>query len=279
MRPQRWWRYTLIFLPLLFTGDLLNFVYLIKLSVAFIIFALLSGSISIIDDIIDSEEDKKDSIKRTMPVASGELSKERAEFGVAVLLIGAFTAAYLLGSMFGLISTAYFFVLLAYFLLLKNYFILDAVTVAVEMSLCLIAGTVAILKPVSPWLLVFVMLLSIMLVFCERKRKLLLDEQKEATPAAQEPPLGNLLDSLINLCGPLLLSTYILYALIGPDGIKYNLVYTVPFVLYGVFRIIYLTYDLKNSKPLEKQLATDPATFANVSLWVVLVAVLMRFSA
>ncbi|MEK7375853.1 MAG: UbiA family prenyltransferase [Candidatus Margulisiibacteriota bacterium] len=279
MRPQRWWRYTLVFLPLLFTGDLLNFVYLIKLSVAFIIFAILSGSISIIDDIVDFEEDKKDPIKRTLPVASGELSRERAEFGVAVLLIGAFTAAYLLGSMFGLVCSGYFFVSLSYFLLLKNYFILDAITVSVEMSLCLIAGTIAILKPVSPWLLVFVMLLSMLLVFCERKRKLLLDWQKDAPSAAHDGPSGNFLDSFINLSGPLVLSIYILYARIGPDGIKYNLIYTVPFVLYGVFRIFYLTYDLRTAKPLEKQLATDPATFLNVALWVILVAVLMRIGA
>ena len=279
MRPQRWWRYSLIFLPILFTGDLFNFVYVLKLAVAFIIFAILSGSISIIDDIVDCEEDKKDPIKRTMPVASGELSRERAEFGVAVLLIGAFTAAYLLGSIFGLICTGYFFVSLSYFLLLKRYFILDAITVSVEMSLCLIAGTVAISKPISPWLLVFVMLLSMMLVFCERKRKLILDGQKESTAAPVDGSLQNLLDSFINLAGPLLLSTYILYALIGPDGIRYNLIYTIPFVLYGVFRIIYLTYDLKTAKPLERQLATDPATFANVALWVVFVAVLMRFGA
>lgn len=279
MRPQRWWRYALIFLPLLFTGDLLNFVYLIKLSVAFIIFALLSGSISIIDDIIDCEEDKKDPVKRTLPIASGELSRERSEFGVAVLLIGSFTAAYLLGSVFGLICTAYFFVVLSYFLLLKRYFILDAITVSVEMSLCLIAGTVAILKPVSPWLLVFVLLLSMMLVFCERKRKLLLEGQKDPSAATADLTTAYFLDSFISLAGPLVLSTYILYALIGPDGIKYNLIYTIPFVLYGVFRVIYLTYDLRTSQPLEKKLSTDPATLLNVILWIISVAVLMRISA
>ena len=279
MRPQRWWRYTLIFLPLLFSGNLLNFVYILKLSIAFIIFAILSGSISIIDDIIDIEEDKKDPIKRTMPVAGGELSRERAEFGVAILLIGAFTAAYLLGSVFGLVCTGYFFVVLSYFLLLKKYFILDAITVSVEMSLCLVAGTVAILKPVSSWLLVFVMLVSIMLVFCERKRKLLLDSQKDPSAAPDDITTSYFLDSFISLCGPLVLTTYILYALIGPDGIKYNLFYTIPFVLYGVFRVFYLTYNLKTAKPLEKQLSTDPATLLNVFLWVVLTAVLIRFSA
>ena len=278
MRPQRWWRHALIFLPLIFTGDLLNFVYLLKLSVAFVIFSILSGSISIIDDIVDIQEDKKDPVKRTLPIASGELSRERAEFGVAVLLIGAFTSAFLLGAVFGIICAGYFFVSLSYFLLLKKFFILDAVTVSVEMSLCLIAGTIAISKPVSPWLLVFVMLISVMLVFCERKRKVLLDGQKDPAPEIHDSQQEHFLDSFINLSGPLVLTTYILYALIGPDGIKYNLVYTVPFVLYGVFRIFFLTYDLRTVKPLEKQLASDPATLLNVFLWASLVAVLMRFS-
>ena len=278
MRPTRWWRHLVVFLPLLFTGDLLNFVYIIKLLVAFVIFSLLSGSISIIDDIIDIEEDKKDPLKRTFPIASGQLSIDRAEFGTAVILIGAFTAAFLLGPVFGLVVACYFFVSLSYFLLLKDRLILDALAVSTEMSLCLIAGTVAIAKPVSSWLLVFVLLASILLVFCERKRKLLLDRQKEASSFPAASSYEALLDNLISFSVPLTLSVYILYALIGPDGMRFNLIYTIPFAVYFVYRVFYLTYDLGSSKPLERQLSSDPAVFADIALWVAIVAVLMRIS-
>ncbi len=278
MRPNRWWRHLIVFLPLLFTGDLINLVYIIKLLVAFVVFSLLSGSISIIDDIIDKEEDKKDPLKRTLPVASGQLSVERAEFGTAVILIGAFTAAFLLGPVFGLVVSGYFLVSLSYFLFLKNHFILDALTVSTEMSLCLIAGTVAIAKPVSSWLLVFVMLTSVLLVFCERKRSLLLNAQKDPSAPQVSGPHLSLLDSLISFSVPLVLSVYILYALIGPDGIKYNLVYTIPFAVYFIYRIFYLTYDLGSPRPLEKQVSTDIAVFISLALWILAVAVLMRIN-
>ncbi|MFA5097365.1 MAG: UbiA family prenyltransferase [Candidatus Margulisiibacteriota bacterium] len=278
MRPDRWWRHLVIFLPLLFTGDLLNLVYVIKLTVAFVVFSLLSGSISIIDDIIDKEEDIKDPLKRTLPVASGQLGIERAEFGTAVILAGAFTAAFLLGPVFGLAATGYFFVSLSYFLLLKNHFVLDALAVSAEISLCLIAGTVAISKPVSSWLLVFVMLVSVLLVFCERKRAFLLDAQKAPSSPLSSGPYASLLDSLISFSVPLVLSVYILYALIGPDGIRYNLVYTIPFAVYFIYRIFYLTYDLGSPRPLEKQVSTDIAVFIDIALWILAVSALMRFS-
>jgi len=276
MRPSRWWRAGVIALPLLFCGDVLNIVLILKILVAMIIFILLTGSINIIDDIVDIETDKKDLIKRTLPIASGDISVNKAEFGILMILIGAFVSAFFLGPYFGMVSVAYFFVCLSYFLFLKKHFILDSLAIGAETSLIIVAGTIAIAKPIASWLLVFAVLLSMLVVFCERKRVVLIGGLKEEKPVLPEGYDDKVIDQLINLTTPLVLVVYTLFSLIGPEGIKYNLFYTTPFVIYGVYRIFYLTYNVRSDKSLEKQILSDQPLWADIAIWVVLVAVLMR---
>lgn len=274
MRPGRLWRTAVIFLPLLFSGNPLDIIYILKLCVGFVIFSLLTGSISIIDDISKYESNKKDPVKRLMPIASGEISVERAEFALGVMMTGALVSAFFLGSVFGVAAVVYFFTYIAYYLFLKNLVIIDAITVAVESCICLFAGTVAIGKPVSPWLMVLVLTVAVFLVFCERRRALIIAHEP-LPAAAAETYSERLLDQLINASAPFALITFAMYAMGTLEGTQNNLIYSVPFVMYGVYRIYYLTYTLSSEKPLEKLIAKDPYFWVDLILWAVLVAGLM----
>lgn len=273
MQPSRWWRCAVILLPLFFTGGAFNPITLLKMAVAFMVFALLTGAINIIDDIADIETDKKDPIKRTMPVASGELSVNKAEFSVAMILTGCFVAAFFFGPMFGAAVVGYFVIELSYYLFFKKVAVVDTLAIAAEASMLLIAGTVASGKGLSSWLFVFVIAVSVFLVFCENKRRLLASPEGQGAEVLKKYDTRSL-EQLIDISAPFALIIYSFYCLISPDGIRFNLVYTVPFAMYAVYRVIMIANDKSSDKGLERVLMRDRAFILISALWGLLLLVL-----
>jgi len=273
MRPHRMPRVAIIFLPLIFSGAPLNFVYLLKILVGFFIFCLLTGAINIIEDITRREKDREDNIKRLMPVASGELSVNKAEFAIGAVLIGCFVASFFLGSGFGLMAIAYFFISLAYFLFLNKLIFIDAITTGVNSALLITAGTFAISKPISAWLMFFVFSITIFMVFSSRMRDIIISKKigEEPSKIYSEKDL----EQTINITASLAVMVYSLYCLTTFDGMRYNLIYTIPFVIYGTYRTLYLMNDNVTEKPLERLLIKDVLFVGNLAVWVVLTSVLL----
>lgn len=269
MKPKRWWRALVILFPLLFYSSILNFVFIIKLATAFVIFSLLTGAISIIDDIRDKEKDKSDPTKRTRPVASGEISKNKAEFSLAMILTGSFVAAFFLGTTVGLIAVGYFLTELAYFFFLKNFSILDAINVSLETGLLLLAGILAGGKDISPWLFVFVLSSSMFFFYCEKIRAVSLGSEESAKNYDKDS-----LAHIINIFACFSLLTYTFYAIIAPQENGPNLIWTLPFLVYAVSRTIFLTSNKENSENLETVLLKDRATWINAALWAISLVVL-----
>ena len=175
MRPHRWSRSSVIFLPLIFSGNPLNWVYLLKIFVGFVIFSLLTGAINIIEDITSAKSDGSDSAKRVSPVLSGELSINKAEFALGAVLVGSFVASFFLGPSFGIVAVIYFFVSLAYFLYLKKIIFLDIITVATAAGaviIIMLEGILTVIKiPEAGRKMASGLILLIMILLYYRKKR------------------------------------------------------------------------------------------------------------
>ncbi len=273
MKPYRWSRSAVIFLPLIFSGNPLNWVYLLKISVGFLVFSLLTGTVNIIEDIVSAQSDKNDPVKRAFPIASGDMSVNKAEFALGVILVGSFVASFFLGPGFGIAALIYFFMSLSYFLYLKKIVFMDVVAVATAAVVVITAGTLAISKPVSGWLVFFVFMSSVFIALSARMRELSLAKHGQQ----QLPELydeKNLEQSIIISASSALI-VYAMYCLSSPDGTKFNLIYTLPLAVYGIYRVLFLTNDKVTELPLEKLLLKDVFFTGTLFAWIIMVSTLL----
>ncbi len=271
MRPHKWSRSIIVFLPLLFSGDPLNWVYLIKIFVAFLIFSFLTGTVYIIEDLTRINIDKTDSTKKFMPIASGELSSNKAEFAVAFVLIGSFVAAFFLNTWFGLLSILYFLLKLANFLFAEKTPLFSKNVISGIASLIVItAGTVAISKPISNWLIFYIFTTSVLISLCCDIK--LLQNKNQNTKDSE-----SFLNQIINITSSTALAIYCMFCLSTLEGISHNLIFTFPLVLFGTYRLLYLTFTNSEEKFLEKILLKDWPFLANIFLWVILTSALVKF--
>ena len=282
MRPRQWSKNLLLFAGVTFAGRLLDPAALIRAVLAFVIFCLLSSATYLFNDLADLERDRLHPIKRLRPLASGRLSRRTAWLGiVAVLAVAAALTAWLerlpsgdgswrlvafwpprlaapagasaaahdvyagLGGsslLFVLAALAYLVLMAAYTLRLKHVVLLDVFTIAAGFVIRAMAGAFAVAVRISPWLYLCTILLALFLALGKRRQELILLDRaagdhrlilSEYSPA--------LLDQLITIVTAATIMAYSLYTFQGPTGDQ-RLMITIPFVLYGIFRYLYLIY-------------------------------------
>lgn len=274
MRPHKWSRSIIVFLPLLFSHDPLNWVYWIKIFVAFLVFSLLTGANYILEDLINIELDKKDPIKKLMPIASGELTKNKAEFSLFVILLGSFVASFFLGTWIGVCAIIYFALKIINLLHFKNIPYLKFIISGIASLTVIVAGTIAIAKPLSNWLLFFIFSGSVFISLCSELKMLQIKRLNNVK--------GNIIydEQLLWQTTTILATTtlilYCMFCLATTEGIDNNLIFSYPFVLFGTFRLLFLTNKVELNKPLEKLLLTDLQFLLNAAVWTVSVAILVN---
>jgi len=262
LRPQQWTKNLLIFAPLLFSKQLFVYTETLHTFVACIIFCLMSGSVYLLNDLIDLENDKRHPLKCKRPLASGSLSRRAAVIACAVLLcICTLAGLSLLNRAFLITAAVYLVLQILYSTFLKHVVIIDVFCIAAGFVLRVVAGAEAIGVSFSTWLLFCTLLLSLFLALSKRRHELLL---LEADAVHHRKILyeysAELLDHMIAIVTPCTLIAYMLYTIsddtvakFGTDGLKY----TVPFVLYGIFRYLYLIHQKNEGGSPEKVLLND----------------------
>ena len=262
IRPQQWTKNLLIFAPLLFSKQLFVYTETLHTISAFIFFCLISGSVYLLNDLIDLENDKRHPLKCKRPLASGALSTRAAMIACAVLLcVCALAGLYLLNWAFLLTAAAYLVLQILYSTFLKHVVIIDVFCIAAGFVLRVVAGAEAIGVSFSTWLMFCTLLLSLFLALSKRRHELLL---LEGDAVHHRKILyeysAELLDHMIAIVTPCTLIAYMLYTIddktvenFGTDGLKY----TVPFVLYGIFRYLYLIHKRNEGGSPEKVLLND----------------------
>ncbi len=282
MRPGQWSKNLLIFAGIIFSGHFLDVYMLGMVVTGFFLLCLLSGCVYIINDILDLNDDRKHPVKSKRPLASGKLSVRSALTAVIFLSPVVLLLCFLLEGSFGLVCLGYFLLMICYSFFLRDIIILDIFAVACGFVLRAFAGTVLIGVEISSWLFICTTLLALFLVLSKRRHEsvLLAANAHEHRPSLFEYS-PHLLDQMIAVVTPSIVVTYALYTIsletVGRFGTA-NLKYTVPFVLYGVLRYLYLVHQKEEGGRPEKTMFSDRPLLINLILWIVSVMVIIYLS-
>ena len=284
LRPRQWTKNLLLFAGVLFSQQAGHAGLLLRAAGGFAAFSLLAGSVYVLNDLRDAEQDRFHPVKRARPIASGRLPA-RVAWAVAILALLAVVAlSAWLGPLFALVAGAYLLLNLAYNKGLRDQVLLDVFSIALGFVLRAIAG-VELLRPVSPatalspWLLVCTFFGALFLVLAKRRRELVSagDEAGLRRPVlAQYSPA--LLDGLVGVSAAASIMGYALYTIWPATVAKFGteaLLYTVPFVTYGIFRYLHLIRASETAEDPSQVLLTDRPLLACVLLYLLTVVLIL----
>lgn len=277
MRPKQWVKNLIIFAGLIFSKNIFNPPLLGLTVLAFVLFSLLSGALYIFNDLIDIREDRSHPLKATRPISSGRLPVSTAAIAALLLVALSLVLAFYMKPLFGLVAVGFLLINLVYTLYLKNVVILDVMTIAVSFILRALAGTVIVAVALSPWLLVCTILLALFLGLNKRRHELIV---LGSNAALHRPVLAMyspaLLDQMISVVAAATVIAYALYAFTSPTAQKHHyLMFTIPFVLYGIFRYQYLVHLKNQGGSPEEIFLSDAPSLINVLLWAVVVVIIL----
>lgn len=271
MRPHQWTKNVFVLAPLVFAQALADGWAVQRAGWAFVAFCLASSAVYLFNDIRDRDEDRKHPLKKNRPFASGAVPVAVGAVAALALAAGSLLIARGLSASVAIVVALYLFLNLLYSGGLKRVVILDVLIVSVGFVLRVLGGGEAIEVEVSSWLLTSTIFVSLLLALSKRRHELLL---MSAEAAEQRSVLNQyspvLLDQMVNVVTASSVLSYALYAL-SPDTIErfggQELVYTIPFVLFGVFRYLFLIYQKKTRRNPTEALLRDVPFLVNMALW------------
>ena len=280
MRPKQWVKNVFVFAPLIFDVKLFNLYYLARTVAGFVLLCLVSGAVYVINDLADVDKDRQHPKKRNRPLASGALSTGVAKVAGAAILLVALPLGYLLTPAFGAIMTGYVLIQIAYSFWLKNVVIIDVMLIAAGFVLRVASGVPLVdAERFSPWLYICMTLLALLIGFGKRRHELiLLKENANAHRQSLEDYNLPLLDHAINIVTASTLLAYALYTFSATNlPPNHTMMLTIPFVLYAIFRYLYLIYVKETGGAPEEIVLSDRPLQATVVLWGLSVIVVMYF--
>ena len=281
MRPKQWIKNMVVFAALIFSQKLFEpHTFLISF-LAFFLFCLIASSVYLFNDVIDREEDKQHPFKKLRPVASGSLSTTTAVTSAALLAIVSLGVAVLVDGWFSVILATYYAINLAYSKYLKHVVIIDVMVIALGFVLRAVGGAVIINVEISPWLIICTTLLALFLGFGKRRHELVTmnEEAQNHRPILSEYS-PYFLDQMISVLTASTVVAYALYTMSADVQAKLHtshLNLTIPFVLYGIFRYLYLIHQKKRGGSPTSVLFTDRPLLINIVLWMTTVCVILYF--
>ncbi|RLC81322.1 MAG: decaprenyl-phosphate phosphoribosyltransferase [Chloroflexi bacterium] len=278
MRPKQWVKNVFAFAPLIFDVKLFDPRYLARTIVGAGLLCLVSGVVYIINDLVDIEQDRRHPKKQKRPLASGQVNAGAAIVAAIIIPLIALPAGFLLDPGFGAILTGYLLLQIAYSFWLKNVVIVDVMVIAAGFLLRVAAGVPLVdAERFSPWLYVCMTLLALLIGFGKRRHELVLLKENANThrKSLQEYNLS-LLDHIISIVTASTLVAYAFYTFSAPNlPPNYTMMLTIPFVLYGIFRLLYLIHVKEMGGAPEEIALTDRPLQAAFLLWGLSVVIVM----
>lgn len=276
MRPKQWTKNVLVFAALIFTpnGYAVNNLY--NALLGFILFSLISSCVYIVNDFMDREADRQHPTKRFRPMASGALNPHvTLAFGGFILLC-CLSVATVINLPFALLLTLYFILNVAYSISLKHVVIVDVMIVASGFVFRAIGGGLLINVKLTPWFLICTMLLSLFLAISKRRHEYILSLEKDASHRkVLQFYSKDLLDQMNSIVTTATIISYALFTF--TSGKSIYLMWTIPIVLYGIFRYLYLIHvEGKGGSP-DKLLFEDKHILCTVLLYALAVVVILSF--
>lgn len=271
LRPHQWIKNTLVFGGLVFSHSLFHVPAVLLSIQAFLLFCFAASAVYLLNDLNDLEEDRRHPKKRTRPLAAGLISPATVRGAMAFLAAGSLTGAFLINAGFGSVLTVYLLMNVGYSLRLKHVVIVDVMIIAVGFVLRAVAGAVAIGVPPSPWLVLCTLTLALLVGFGKRRNELtVLKDEAASHRACLEGYSTHFLDLMMTISGGAAVVTYALYTMADETVARFGshaLVMTTPFVIYGIFRFLFLIHQKNEGGDPSKLFATDRPTLINGVLW------------
>jgi len=282
LRPAQWVKNAFVLAPLVFAHRLADAVLLERAAAAFGLFCAGASAVYLINDLRDREQDRLHPLKRLRPIASGELSPGVATAAALVLGAGALAGGWALGKSFAALLGGYVLLNLLYSISLKHRVILDVMTIAAGFVLRVLAGAAAISVDVSRWLVLCTSFLALFLAFSKRRHEImLLADGASGQRRVLEHYSVPFLDQMINVVTASTVVSYALYAASPETAARLgtpHLVWTLPMVLFGIFRFLYLLYQTSDVRDPTAAILSDVPFLANVVLWGATVVALIYFA-
>ncbi len=275
-RPRQWTKNLLIYLAFFFTlgehdahgfGDELSLFLTATYGV--LLFSLLTGATYIMNDLADLKEDQLHERKRNRPLASGQLSPGVAVPSALALAGAGIALSFFLDVNFGIVSVVYLSLMTAYTFSLKHMVILDVLSISAGFVLRAAAGALVIDAPISPWLYLMTSLGALMLALGKRRNELdLLGEDGAAHRPALKDYTKDFVDQLMGVVAPAAVVSYTLYTFTA-ENLPHNnaMMLTIPFVLYGIFRYLFLVHRRNLGGSPEEIFLTDRPMLLTILLW------------
>lgn len=260
MRPRQWPKNAFVFVALLFDGKLFDLPSVLAVITAFVLLCLMSGAVYLMNDLVDIESDRQHPTKKNRPLPSGRLNPQVAAAVAALLAIISLVAGYFLSLELALILLLYLLSQIAYTFKLKHVVLLDVLTIAMGFVLRIAAGVVVIeVERFSPWLYVFGGFLALFMALGKRRAELvLLGDGAGSHRAILDDYNLDLIDRLQGIVTTSAVVAYSLYTFLA-EGLPENhaMMLTIPFVLYGIFRYLYLIHIREEGGAPEEILLRD----------------------
>ena len=271
-RPHQWVKNIFVFIPLIFAQKIFDYHSLTLSVQAFFAFSLMSSAVYLFNDVLDMEADRQHPEKMHRPIAAGLVSPFQAIVACAVLLGASVGWAAFIRMPFLLVLLIYLLIQILYTFRLKEIVILDIFCVSSGFFLRVVAGGVAIQIAISHWLIICATLLSLFLAMAKRRHELtfLGPDRAGVHRRVLSGYSVTLLDQMIGVVTASSLLSYMLYCVSPETILKFqtdHLVYTFPFVLFGIFRYLYLIHTKKQGGTPEKILISDAPILVSIILW------------
>jgi 4-hydroxybenzoate polyprenyltransferase len=271
MRPHQWIKNLLLFAALVFSQSMFN-LHAVMISVqAFFLFCLAASSVYLLNDLNDLEEDRIHPKKRHRPLAAGLIRPVTVAITMTFLATGTLVGAFLISRWFYALLMIYLGMNVLYSLRLKQIVILDVMIIAVGFVLRAVAGAVAIGVDTSPWMVLCTLTLALLVGFGKRRNELcVLGDEASRHRACLEGYSPQFLDMMMSVSAGAAIVTYTLYTMANLTVQRFGshaLVLTTPFVIYGIFRYLYLIHQKSEGGDPARLFVTDRPMLMNGCLW------------
>ena len=280
-RIKQWVKNLFVYAGIIFAKRAFDLQLLLSVTGAFFVLCLVSSATYIINDLVDRKRDQHHPVKCKRPLASGRLAPGTALTAALLTLAAALALAALLHPLLLLVAVSYFLLQLLYSFVLKHIVFLDVFAIAVSFILRVVAGAVVAGIFISSWLIICTLLISVFLGLGKRRHELhVLKDDAHRHRKVLQYYSPYLLDNVMNITAATTIVCYILYTTARETIDKFQttgLIFTVPFVMYGIFRYLYLVHMKEQGGSPENMLLEDIPMLLNVALWIASAAVLIYF--
>ncbi len=280
IRVSNWIKNLFVFVPWLFAKQLFEQESSIRIIIAFFSFCFISSFVYVLNDQLDIDSDRKHPLKKNRPIASGEVSAGTSYLIMAILFFISLGLASLLSIKFMIVLLAYAILNYFYSLKLKDIVLLDIFSIAAGFVLRIAAGAVAIDVVISKWLLLTTLFISIFLAVMKRRSELVhCNGQNYSRKVLSEYNL-QIIDQISMVASSGVIICYALYTVAEQTIAKFRterLIYTTIFVLFGIFRYIYLVHKQHNSENVAEVIIKDIPMLINLILYIITVTIIIYF--